>query len=162
MERHSHARSVQLTAADVLVLRKIRRRPRIVRRVGRQRAHSNIRESEKIHPADKLWPINDTWFFHSGANPGNDILINIQQAVDARYGPSSGAEEFSRKAQLAHYEATRAQFEAFAADGWANHKMTIYWMLNGHWPSFFGNIFDYYLEPGGAYFGAKAGCGHCR
>ena len=112
---------------------------------------------KKFIPADKLWPINDTWYFHSGANPGNDILINIQHAVDARYGPSSGAEEFSRKAQLAHYEATRAQFEAFAADGWANHKMTIYWMMNGHWPSFFGNIFDYYLEPGGAYFGAKAG-----
>ena len=35
--------------------------------------------------------------------------------------------------------------------------MTIYWMLNNHWPSFFGHIFDYYLRPGGAYFGAKKG-----
>ena len=35
--------------------------------------------------------------------------------------------------------------------------MTIYWMLNNHWPSFFGNIFDYYLRPGGAYYGAKKG-----
>jgi exo-1,4-beta-D-glucosaminidase len=112
---------------------------------------------KKFIPADKLWPINDTWFFHSGANPGNDKLTTIQHVIDHRYGPSSGAEEFSRKAQLAHYENTRAQFEAFAADGWANHKMTIYWMLNSHWPSFFGNIFDYYLSPGGAYYGAKAG-----
>jgi exo-1,4-beta-D-glucosaminidase len=112
---------------------------------------------KKFIPADKLWPINDTWFFHSGANPGNDKLTTIQHVIDRRYGPSSGAEEFSRKAQLAHYENTRAQFEAFAADGWANHKMTIYWMLNSHWPSFFGNIFDYYLSPGGAYYGAKAG-----
>ena len=112
---------------------------------------------KKFIPADKLWPINDTWFFHSGANLGNDTLINIRHALDQRYGPSTSAEEFSRKAQLAHYENTRAQFEAFAADGWANHKMTIYWMLNSHWPSFFGNIFDYYLSPGGAYYGAKAG-----
>jgi exo-1,4-beta-D-glucosaminidase len=112
---------------------------------------------KKFIPADKLWPINDTWFFHSGANLGNDTLVNIRHAVDQRYGHSSSAEEFSRKAQLAHYENTRAQFEAFAADGWANHKMTIYWMLNSHWPSFFGNIFDYYLSPGGAYYGAKAG-----
>jgi exo-1,4-beta-D-glucosaminidase len=112
---------------------------------------------KKFIPADKLWPINDTWFFHSGANPGNDKLTTIQHVIDRRYGPSNGAEEFSRKAQLAHYENTRAQFEAFAADGWANHKMTIYWMLNSHWPSFFGNIFDYYLSPGGAYYGAKAG-----
>ena len=51
----------------------------------------------------------------------------------------------------------RAQFEDFAANGWADHKMTIYWMLNNHWPSFFGHIFDYYLKPGGAYFGAKMG-----
>src|SRR5690348_2098889 len=35
--------------------------------------------------------------------------------------------------------------------------MTIYWMLNNHWPSFFGHIFDYYLRPGGAYYGAKKG-----
>ena len=35
--------------------------------------------------------------------------------------------------------------------------MTIYWMLNSHWPSFFGNVFDYYLRPGGAYYGAKKG-----
>ena len=67
------------------------------------------------------------------------------------------AEEFARKAQLAHYESTRAQFEAFAAGGWDSHKMTIYWMLNNHWPSFFGNLFDYYLRPGGAYYGAKKG-----
>ena len=112
---------------------------------------------KKFIPADKLWPINDTWYFHSGANLGNDTLINIRHALDQRYGSSNGAEEFSRKAQLAHYENTRAQFEAFAADGWSNHKMTIYWMLNSHWPSFFGNIFDYYLSPGGAYYGAKAG-----
>jgi exo-1,4-beta-D-glucosaminidase len=112
---------------------------------------------KKFIPADKLWPINDTWYFHSGANLGNDTLANIRHALDQRYGPSSSAEEFSRKAQLAHYENSRAQFEAFAADGWSNHKMTIYWMLNSHWPSFFGNIFDYYLSPGGAYYGAKTG-----
>jgi exo-1,4-beta-D-glucosaminidase len=111
----------------------------------------------KFIPNDKLWPINETWYFHSGANTGNDTLINIQHAIDRRYGSSSGAEEFARKAQLAHFENTRAQFEAFAANGWTNHKMTIYWMLNSHWPSFFGNIFDYYLSPGGAYYGAKTG-----
>ncbi|MCW2690209.1 MAG: beta-galactosidase/beta-glucuronidase [Mycobacterium sp.] len=108
-------------------------------------------------PPDKLWPINDAWTFHAGSNPQNAGLTSIKRAVDRRYGVSSSAEEFARKAQLAHYEATRAQFEAFAANGWDNHKMTIYWMLNSHWPSFFGNIFDYYLRPGGAYYGAKKG-----
>jgi exo-1,4-beta-D-glucosaminidase len=108
-------------------------------------------------PPDKLWPINDTWYFHAGSNPKNAALQSIKRAVDRRYGPSDDAEEFTRKAQLAHYESTRAQFEVFGANGWASHKMTIYWMLNNHWPSFFGNIFDYYLRPGGAYYGAKKG-----
>lgn len=108
-------------------------------------------------PPDKLWPINDYWYFHAGSNPGNAALTSIQLAINRRYGPSGGASEFAGKAQLAHYESTRAQFEAFAALGWVGHKMTIYWMLNNHWPSFFGNIFDYFLRPGGAYYGAKKG-----
>jgi exo-1,4-beta-D-glucosaminidase len=111
----------------------------------------------KFIPPERLWPINDTWFFHAGSDPHNSRLANIQRAVNYRYGPSDNAEMFAEKAQLAHYEATRAQFEAFAANGWASHKMTIYWMLNNHWPSFFGNLFDYYLRPGGAYYGAKKG-----
>jgi exo-1,4-beta-D-glucosaminidase len=112
---------------------------------------------KKFIPPDKLWPINDAWYFHGGSDPSNATLTSIRRAVDRRYGTSRSAEEFTRKAQLAHYESTRAQFEAFAAGGWDNHKMTIYWMLNNHWPSFFGHIFDYYLRPGGAYYGAKTG-----
>ena len=112
---------------------------------------------KKFIPPDKLWPINDTWYFHAGAQPSNAALASIQRAVNRRYGPSSSAEMFASKAQLAHYESSRAQFETFAANGWASHKMTIYWMLNSHWPSFYGNLFDYYLRPGGAYYGAKKG-----
>jgi exo-1,4-beta-D-glucosaminidase len=112
---------------------------------------------KKFIPADKLWPFNDAWFFHAGSNPKNAALTSIRQAVLSRYGPSDDVEEFTRKAQVAEYESTRAQFEAFAANGWDTHKMTIYWMLNNHWPSFFGHLFDYYLRPGGTYFGAKKG-----
>lgn len=112
---------------------------------------------KKFIPADKLWPINDWWFYHAGSTEGNNTLANIRSAVDHRYGSSQSAQEFAEKAQLAHYENTRAQFEAFAAAGWSNHKMTMYWMLNSHWPSFFGHIIDYYLKPGGAYYGAKKG-----
>lgn len=108
-------------------------------------------------PPDRLWPINDTWYFHAGADPQNAALTSIRRAVDRRYGQSTDAEMFADKAQLAHYESTRAQFESYAATGGDGHKMTIYWMLNSHWPSFFGNLFDYYLRPGGAYFGAKKG-----
>jgi exo-1,4-beta-D-glucosaminidase len=110
---------------------------------------------QKFLPADKLWPINDDWYFHSGSNAGNNTLSSIRKALDHRYGPSASAAEFARKAQLAHYENVRAQFENYGASGWSNHKMMVYWMLNSQWPSFFGHLFDYYLKQGGGYFGAK-------
>jgi exo-1,4-beta-D-glucosaminidase len=117
-----------------------------------------LESMKKFIPADKLWPINETWFLHAGAGTaGSSTLANIQKVVNRRYGPSNNVEEFARKAQLAHYEDTRAQFEDFAAGAWANHKMTLYWMLNSQWPSFYGHIIDYYLKPGGAYYGAKKG-----
>jgi len=110
---------------------------------------------QKFIPKDKLWPINEYWYFHAGAHEGANQLTTIRRVVDRRYGPSASAEEFARKAQLAHYETTRAQFEAWSSEGWATHKMEMYWMLNNHWPSFFGHLYDYYMEPGGGYFGAK-------
>lgn len=112
---------------------------------------------KKFIPADKLWPINNVWYFHAGATRGNNRLSSTLLALNKRYGPSSGAEQLSKKAQLGLYEDTRAQFEDFAANGWATHKMTIYWMFNEPWPSFFGHLFDYYEKPGGAYYGAKKG-----
>jgi exo-1,4-beta-D-glucosaminidase len=112
---------------------------------------------KKFIPADKLWPINNTWFMHAGAWGGNSTLANIRLALNHRYGPSTNVEDFVRKAQVAHYENTRAQFENVAASGWATHKMVGYWMLNSHWPSFYGNLIDYYLKPDGAYYGAKKG-----
>jgi exo-1,4-beta-D-glucosaminidase len=111
----------------------------------------------KFIPDDKLWPINDTWYMHAGAWPANCSLGNLQLALEKRYGSSSNVEDFVRKAQLAHYENARAQFESYAACGWASHKMTVYWMLNSHWPSFYGNLIDYYMSPGGVYYGAKKG-----
>jgi exo-1,4-beta-D-glucosaminidase len=111
----------------------------------------------KAYRLTKLWPINDWWYYHAGATEGNSTLVNVTRALDKRYGPSNSAAQFAEKAQLGHYENTRAQFENFAASGWSNHKMTLYWMLDSHWPSFFGHIIDYYLKTGGAYFGAKQG-----
>jgi exo-1,4-beta-D-glucosaminidase len=111
---------------------------------------------KKFIPADKLWPINENWYFHAGANEGNNTLENIQRVIDKRYGPSSSAEEFSKKAQLAHYEDVRAQYETYATH-WANRKMMVHWMMNNPWPSFFGHLFDGYFKQGGGYFGAKKG-----
>jgi len=112
---------------------------------------------QKFIPAEHLWPIDDYWYFHAGNNENNYQLVDIQNFIINGFGTCSNAKEFCDKAQIFHYANTRAQFEAFAALGWAMHKGTIYWMLGTHWPSFFGHIVNYYLKPGGSYFGAKKG-----
>jgi len=76
--------------------------------------------------------------------------------LNKRYGPSRSVEEFSWKAQLAHYEDVRAQYETYATH-WQNRKMLVHWMMNNPWPSLFGHLFDYYFKQGGGYFGAKKG-----
>jgi len=111
---------------------------------------------KKFLPADKLWPINDDWYFHAGANEGNAMLANTRRILETRYGSSNGVDDFAKKGQLAAYEDARAKFESYSTH-WSTSKMTINWMLNNHWPSFFGHLFDYYFKQGGGYFGAKKG-----
>jgi len=113
-----------------------------------------VESLRKFIPPDKLWPINEYWYFHSGANEGNNTLENIQRVLNKRYGESHDVEEFSKKAQVAHYEDVRAQFEAYATH-WENRKMLVHWMMNNPWPSFFGHLYDFYFKQGGGYFGAK-------
>lgn len=112
---------------------------------------------KKFIPADKLWPPNQTWFLHAGSDRGANRMLNERRALRRRYGPSNSVQELAEKAQVQGYAETRAQFEDYAANGWATHKMTIYWMLTTVWPSFYAHLYDYYLKPGGFYFGAKKG-----
>ncbi|PLN86171.1 putative glycosyl hydrolase [Aspergillus taichungensis] len=80
-------------------------------------------------------------------------------ALYARYGAPTGLEDYLLKAQIMDYEATRSQFEAYAARQSAEKPASglIYWMLNGAWPNLHWQLFDYYLRPAGSYFGAKIG-----
>ena len=122
---------------------------------GNDETIPTLESIKKFIPEDKLWPISDVWEMHACAVPSMRKLEGIRGALGARYGEVTGVEDLTRKAQVAQYENVRAQFEAYGARGWETHKFTIYWMLNSHWPSFFGHIFDHYFKQGGGYFGAK-------
>ncbi len=107
----------------------------------------------KFIPADHLWPIDDVWNFHAGGNEFKNIK-RYQDALDRRYGPSSSMEEFSLKSQAAAYEGERAMFEAYTRNKYTSTGI-IQWMLNNAWPSLIWHLYDWYLMPGGGYFGAK-------
>jgi exo-1,4-beta-D-glucosaminidase len=104
-------------------------------------------------PQEHLWPIDETWNYHCARNEFNTMKRYIE-ALNRRYGPASNLESFDLKAQIASYEAMRAMFEAFAVN---KHKSTgiIQWMLNSAWPETFWQLYDYYLMPNGAFYGAR-------
>jgi exo-1,4-beta-D-glucosaminidase len=111
-------------------------------------------ESLKLFlPEKDLWPVNDAWSYHCGGGPFKSLSV-FDAAMDARYGPSSSVEEYARKAQVAAYESHRAMLESFSARKYTSTGV-IQWMLNNAWPGMIWHLYDWYLRPGGSYFGAK-------
>ncbi|MDH4218167.1 MAG: glycoside hydrolase family 2, partial [Candidatus Aminicenantes bacterium] len=109
----------------------------------------------KMIPEDHLWPIDDYWDFHCARNEFN-TLDRYLHALNNRYGEPKSAADFTYVAQVANYEAIRAMFEAFGVNK-PKTSGIIQWMYNSAWPSMFWQLFDYYLMPGGAFYGARIG-----
>jgi exo-1,4-beta-D-glucosaminidase len=111
---------------------------------------------QKFIPAANLWPIGAVWNYHAGkARSVFDNINFFTNGVNGRYGSTTSAADYARKAELQNYENTRAFFEAWSAHEFTQSFGTIFWMLNGVWPSVHWNLYDWYYEPGGGYFGAK-------
>jgi exo-1,4-beta-D-glucosaminidase len=102
---------------------------------------------------DHLWPIDSTWSFHAGGGVFKDLDI-YTQSLNARYGPASSVEDYAEKSQMMSYEGTRAMFESYSRNKYDSTGV-IQWMLNNAWPSVIWHLYDYYLRPGGGYFGTK-------
>ncbi len=107
----------------------------------------------KMLPEDKLWPINDFWDFHCCRGMFK-TLDRYNEAMDRRLGRPADLEDYLRKAQFLNYEGMRAMFEAFVAN---KHKATgvIQWMYNSAWPKLWWQLYDYSLQPTGAFYGAR-------
>ena len=79
------------------------------------------------------------------------------EALNQRYGPANSVEEYALKAQVQAYEAHRAMMEAYGRNKYTSTGI-IQWMLNNAWPSMIWHMYDWYLRPGGSYFGVKKAC----
>ena len=110
---------------------------------------------QKTIPHSELWPINFYWDYHCGNQQG--LFGNLDYftpPLNARYGESNSAKEYLYKSQVATYESHRAMFEAYSRNKYTSTGL-IHWMLNNPWPSMIWHTYDYYLNPGGAFFGIK-------
>lgn len=61
------------------------------------------------------------------------------------------------KAQVQAYESHRAMMEAYGRNKYTSTGI-IQWMLNNAWPGMIWHMYDWYLRPGGSYFGVKKAC----
>jgi exo-1,4-beta-D-glucosaminidase len=112
-----------------------------------------IESMRRMLPKEHLWPIDDFWNYHAGGGAFKDIHV-FTDALNARFGLATGAEDYTFKAQLQSYEGVRAMYEAYSRNKYTSTGV-IQWMLNNAWPSVIWHLYDFYLRPGGGYFGAK-------
>lgn len=112
-----------------------------------------IESLRKMMPEEDLWPISESW----NIRLHNRFYPDAREALFSRYGEPGGVEEYSMKSQLLQKEAVRAMYEAFARNKYRSSGI-IYWMYNSAWPSLYWQLYDYYLTPNGAFYGAKKAC----
>ncbi|MGA8492419.1 MAG: sugar-binding domain-containing protein [Terriglobales bacterium] len=112
-----------------------------------------IESLERFLPKDHLWPIDDYWNYHAGGGSFKDIHV-FTDALSERYGKADSVQDYALKSQLMAYEGIRAMYEAYSRNKYTSTGV-IQWMLNNAWPSLIWHLYDYYLRPGGGYFGAK-------
>lgn len=108
---------------------------------------------KKMIPADSLWPISSAWMYHAARGQFHN-LARYNQAMDRRLGEANNLTDYLRKAQYLNYEGMRAMYEAFGANRFVATGI-IQWMYNASWPKLWWQLYDYYLMPTAAFYGAR-------
>ncbi len=101
--------------------------------------------------------INDDWAEHdfcAGAQQGD----RYPGIISRRYGPPASLADFTRKSQLANYEAFRAMYEGRFAKLFHPATGVITWMSSPAQPSFVWQLYSHDLEPNSSLYGARKAC----
>jgi exo-1,4-beta-D-glucosaminidase len=112
----------------------------------------------KTVPESALWPVeNETFSFHTVLQ-GLEYFQAGLDAIRNRYGKPKDIVEFCDKAMALNYESARGMFEAYARNKYASLGITT-WKYDAAWPAVCSwQYVDWYLNVGGAYYGAKKAC----
>lgn len=114
-----------------------------------------IESMRRMIPAqDIAWPLDSVWLYHAAGGQFTHLLDRFNTALSTRFGTPASAEDYTVASQLMTYEGERAMFEAYRRNKYFSTGV-IQWMFNNAWPSIYWHLFDWYLRPGGGYFGAK-------
>ncbi|MEO8820197.1 MAG: sugar-binding domain-containing protein [Ginsengibacter sp.] len=108
---------------------------------------------QKMIPKDSLWPIGSSWLYHAARLTFHNLTA-YNNAMNERLGHATDLNDYLRKAQYLNYEGMRAMFEAFEANRFQATGI-IQWMYNASWPKLWWQLYDFYLMPNGAFYGAR-------
>jgi exo-1,4-beta-D-glucosaminidase len=112
-----------------------------------------VESVKRFIPKEHLWPMDDVWNYHAGGERFTTVNV-FTDGLNKRYGTATSLEDYERKAQAVAYDGERAMFESYGRNKYVATGV-IQWMLNNAWPSLIWHLYDYYLVPGGGYFGTK-------
>lgn len=107
-----------------------------------------------LRPEDVELVNQEGWQFHSGRNEFQELNLFLHN-YENRYWKDAQVEDFAFNVQMSNYEAVRAMFEAFLIKRNDGATGVVQWMLNSAWPEMVWQLYDWYMNPNGAYFGTK-------
>jgi exo-1,4-beta-D-glucosaminidase len=116
----------------------------------------SLASRKKFLPDPEAWPPSANWTYHNGGGEFTNLKV-FGDAMEAIYAKPKSAAYFERMAQTMEYDSERAMFEAYSKNKYTSTGV-IQWMLNNAWPSMIWHLYDYNLDSGGGYFGAKKAC----
>jgi len=113
--------------------------------------------SRKLFLSDpEAWPPTADWSLHYGGGEFANLKV-FDAAMEAVYAKPNSAGDYERMANTMEYDSERAMYEAYSKNKYTSTGV-VQWMLNNAWPSMIWHLYDYYLDTGGGYFGAKKAC----
>jgi exo-1,4-beta-D-glucosaminidase len=104
----------------------------------------------------ELWPPSEDWEYHNGSGGFAKTAV-FDDAMKQSYGEPHSLAEYEHMAQAMAYDGQRAMFEAYGRNKYTSTGV-VQWMLNNAWPSMIWHLYDYYLDAGGGYYGARKAC----
>ena len=63
--------------------------------------------------------------------------------------------DFALRAQIVNFVQYRAIFEGYARNMWTLYSGVLVWKTQNPWTGLRGQLYDYYLDQTGGYFGAR-------
>ena len=116
----------------------------------------SLASREKFLSDPKAWPPTADWSYHFGGGEFTNLKV-MDDAMAAVYAKPQSAADYERISATMEYDSERAMFEAYSRNKYTSTGV-IQWMLNNAWPSMIWHLYDYYLDAGAGYFGAKKAC----